>query len=142
MLPEPNLPEPMPFDEKPDYEVGYRRPPRHTRFKRGQSGNARGRAPGAKNLATLLAEALNELVIIAENGGRRKITKRQAITKQIVNQAAKGDWRAVKLLFDVQQNAESRTEPETVEDSFGAADEKVIEQLIARLRGKKPGSDD
>jgi len=52
-----------------------------TRFKRGQSGNPKGRPGGAKNLSTLLSEALNEAVIVAENGGRRKITKRQAIIK-------------------------------------------------------------
>ena len=136
------LPEPMPSDEKPDYEVGYGRPPRHTRFKKGQSGNPRGRAPGAKNLSTLLAEALNELVIIAENGGRRKISKRQAIIKQLVNQSAKGDWRATKLLLDIQLDIEHRSEPQNSESSFDSADDKVIEQLMTRLRPKKPASDD
>ena len=132
----------MPFDQKRDYAVGYGRPPRRTRFKRGQSGNPKGRPGGAKNLSTLLTEALNEPVIVAENGGRRKISKRQAIITQLVNKAAKGDWRAAKLLLDIQQDIERRTEPETAETSFGSADEKVIEQLKARLHGKKRESDD
>jgi hypothetical protein len=122
--------------------VGYGRPPRHTRFKKGRSGNPRGRSPGSRNLSTLLCEALNEPVIVAENGGRRKISKRQAIIKQLVNQSAKGDWRAAKLLLDILQDIERRTEPETAESSFGSADEQVIEQLKARLHGKKPVSDD
>jgi hypothetical protein len=91
----------MPSDEKRDDEVGYGRPLRHTRFKKGQSGNPKGRPGSAKNLSTLLCEALNERVIIAENGGRREISKRQAVIKQIVNQSAKGDWRTAKLLFDI-----------------------------------------
>jgi Family of unknown function (DUF5681) len=62
----------MPRDNEGDYEVGYGRPPRHTRFVKGQSGNPRGRPPGAKNLSSLLGEALNETVIVTENGGRRK----------------------------------------------------------------------
>jgi hypothetical protein len=132
----------MPRDEDGDYEVGYGKPPRYTRFKKGQSGNPKGRPGGAKNLLTLLTEALNERVIITENGGRRKISKRQAVIKQIVNQAAKGDWRAAKLLFDIAQEIESRTEPQTPESSFGATDKKVIEQLMARLRSKKPVSDE
>ena len=64
------------------------------RFTKGQSGNPRGWAPGAKNLKTLLVGALYELVVVTENGGRRTISKGQAIIKQIVNQSAKGDWRA------------------------------------------------
>ena len=117
-----------------DYEVGYGKPPRHTRFKKGQSGNPRGRPSGSKNLATVLSEALNELVIVAENGGRRKITKRQAIITQLVNQSAKADWRATKILLDILQAIESRSEPAAAEtSSFSEADEKVIEQLKMRF---------
>jgi hypothetical protein len=79
----------MPRDNERDYEVGYCKPPRDTRFKRGQSGNPRGRPPGAKNLSTLLNEALNELVVVTENGGRKRISKRQAAFKQLLNDAAK-----------------------------------------------------
>jgi hypothetical protein len=47
----------MPPEKTGDYEVGYGRPPRHTRFAKGQSGNPRGRPCGAKNFTTLLEEA-------------------------------------------------------------------------------------
>ena len=116
-----------------DYEVGYGKPPRHTRFKKGQSGNPRGRPSGSKNLSTLVIEALNQLVVVAENGGRRKITKRQAIITQLVNQSAKADWRATKLLLDILQAIEARPEPIATENSFDAADEKVVEQIRARF---------
>ena len=129
-------------DKKDDYEVGYGKPPRHTRFKKGQSGNPRGRAPGAKDLKTLLIDTLNEPVVVTENGGRRTISKRQAIVKQLDNQSAKGDWRAVKLLVDMLHETEGGGEPEAAESSFGEADQKVIEQLKARLNGKKRESDD
>ena len=132
----------MPCDKKGDCEVGYGKPPRETRFVKGRSGNPRGRPPGAKSFSALLSDKLNEPVIVAENGGRRKISKRQAIIKQLVNQSAKGDWRAAKILLDILQHIERRAEPESAEDAFGAADERVIELLKARLYRKNGESDD
>jgi Family of unknown function (DUF5681) len=127
----------MSQDDERDYQVGYGKPPRHSQFKRGQSGNPRGRPAGSKNLGTLVSEALNEPVIVVENGGRRKISKREAIIKQLVNRSAKADWRAIKILLDIVRELEGRIEPETAESSFSAADEKVIEQIKARWQAKK-----
>ena len=131
----------MPRDARDDYQVGYGKPPRHTQFAKGQSGNPRGRPSGSKNLSTLVNEALNEPVIVVENGGRRKISKREAIIKQLVNRSAKADWRAIKILLDIVRELEGRIEPETAESSFTAADEKVIEQIKARWHAKKGDSD-
>ena len=39
----------MSDDDQPDYKVGYKKPPLHTRFQKGQSGNPRGRPKGSKN---------------------------------------------------------------------------------------------
>ena len=124
-------------DNERDYEVGYGKPPRDTRFKKGQSGNLRGRPSGSNNLSTLVSEALNEPVIITEDGGRRKISKGRAIITQLVNRSAKGDLRAAKILLDILQEIERRTEPASAETSFGPADEKTIAQLKARFYGKK-----
>jgi hypothetical protein len=89
----------MAVDREADYEVGYGKPPRHTQFKKGRSGNPKGRPRGAKNSATLLNEALSEPVIITHNGRRKTISKKQAIMMQIVNKAASGDHRAIQLLL-------------------------------------------
>ena len=124
-------------DNERDYEVGYGKPPRHTRFKKGQSGNPRGRSNGSNNLSTLLSEALNEPVIVAEDGGRRTISKHRAIITQLVNRSAKGDLRALKILLDILQEIERRTEPASSETSFSPSDDKVIAQLKARLQGEK-----
>ena len=127
----------MSRDTGRDYEVGYGKPPRNTQFKKGQSGNPRGRPSGSKNLATLVSVALNEPVIVVENGGRKKITKREAIIKQLVNRSTKADWRAIKILLEIVREIEGRVEPEAGENSFSAADEKVIAQIKARWHAKK-----
>ena len=128
----------MRSDKERVYEVGYGKPPRHTRFRKGQSGNPRGRPKESKNLATLLKEALNEPVIVAENGGRRKITMREAIIKQLVKRSATADLRATKILLDLVRDIEGRREPGGEPGSaetraLTEVDKKVIEQLRARF---------
>lgn len=80
-------------------DVGYRKPPRSTRFKPGESGNPKGRPKGAKNFATVIAQELDGRVPVTENGRRKKISKREAIAKQVINRAAGGDLKAAQTVF-------------------------------------------
>lgn len=91
-----------PADSAPDrgYEVGYGKPPKHTRFKLGRSGNPRGRPKRrGGNLADMLDRALDEKITVTENGRRRKITKRKLIAKQVVKRALEGDEKAAQLFL-------------------------------------------
>jgi Family of unknown function (DUF5681) len=124
-------------DQEPEYQVGYGKPPRHTRFKPGVSGNPLGRPKDSKNLSTLVHEALNERVVVAENGRRRKVSKRQAIITQLVNRSAQADLKATQILLGIMQDIERRSEAEPAEATFDAADKKVIEQLKVRLQDDK-----
>jgi hypothetical protein len=124
----------MPRDGEGDYEVGYGKPPRHSRFVKGRSGNPRGRPRGAKSFSALLSDKLNEPVTVAENGGRRKISKREAIVTQLVNRSAAADFRAIKILLDIVREIERQPEPVSREAAeFGEADAKVFEQIKARF---------
>jgi len=126
----------MPTGTKGDYEVGYRKPPRHAGFKKGQSGNPRGRPVGSKNLATLLNDALNQPVTVTENGRRRKITKREAVITQLVNKSASADPRSLKILLDLLLNLEARARSSSAPTpAVGAADEEGIAQLEPSLEG-------
>ena len=122
----------MPPDDERDYEVGYGKPPRHSRFVKGQSGNPRARPPGAKNMKTLLTKALNELVVVTDNGGRRMVTKREAIVTQLVNRSAKADFKAILgMLRDVESDAD----PHSSDPTFTEADQQIIARIKARLGG-------
>jgi hypothetical protein len=119
-----------------DFEVGYGKPPQHTRFRKGEaSANPRGRP--RKNLATSLIEGLSKKVTVTENGRRRKITVREAITSQLINKSATADLRAIKMLLDMIKDAEKQAAAAPASEPaprFTAADEEVVEQLIERLR--------
>ncbi|MDE2165832.1 MAG: hypothetical protein KGJ66_05780 [Alphaproteobacteria bacterium] len=89
----------MPLDGS-DYEVGYGKPPAETRFKKGQSGNPSGRPRGRQmpSLAEAFeAEFAQRIPITLENGRRKKITKMEAMVKQVVNRAAQGDARFIRI---------------------------------------------
>jgi len=98
-----------------EYEVGYGKPPRHTRFKQGEpSANPRGRP--RKDMAALLVEGLNKKITVTEDGRRRKITVREAITRQLINKSAAADLRATKMLFDLIKDAEKQAVVATAPD--------------------------
>jgi hypothetical protein len=121
-------------ENKRDYEVGRGKPPVHSRFKKGQSGNPRG--PRPKNLAALLVAALDEPMVATIDGERRKITKREAVAKQLVNKSAGADLRATRMLIDTLKDVEKKagvTQPPEPAP-FTAADEEVMATFIARLR--------
>ena len=86
-------------DSESGYKVGPGRPPLDTRFEKGQSGNPDGRS--TKSLPALLADALNETVVVTIDGQRRTITKREAIVTQMVDKSASADLRATKMLIDM-----------------------------------------
>ena len=119
---------------KRDYEIGYGKPPAGRRFQKGQSGNPRG--PRRKDLSALLVAALNEPVYTTIDGHRRKITKREAIIKQMVDKSADADLRATKMLFDmlkeVEEKAGTASPPEPA--ALTAPDREVVELFVARLR--------
>jgi Family of unknown function (DUF5681) len=87
-------------DSHAPYTVGYGKPPRATQFRPGQSGNAKGRPKGSKTFVKLVEEELTERIRITENGKHRKITKKQGIAKQIVNQAVSGSLKAIARVLD------------------------------------------
>src|SRR5271156_5322507 len=122
-------------EDENDYKVGPGKPPLHTRFKKGQSGNPGGRS--TKSLATLLADALNEKVYVTIDGKRRKITKREAIVTQMVNKSTSADLRATKMLIDMMKDVEQKAgvaSPPPEPRRFTEADEEAVEQLVERIR--------
>lgn len=123
--------------------VGYGKPPQHARFKKGQSGNPKGRPKGAKNLDTLLMESVNERVTINENGVPKKVSKLAVMHKQLANKGATGDLRALQMILQKLEALENRSLASAGSQEFSEADKAIMKSLEERLKrvGKEGGDD-
>ena len=84
-----------------DYSVGYKKPPRHSQFKPGQSGNKKGRPKKDKPIADVFLKELRSRVIVNMGGKTQKVSKLEALVIQQVNKAASGDAKATSLVLEV-----------------------------------------
>jgi hypothetical protein len=134
--------------------VGYGRPPRHSRFRKGHSGNPSGRPKHRKTLVQELLEELAATVTIDDNGRAAQVPRQTAIARAVVAKAMAGDLRAASLVFahcvaladdpgdgptsDADGGAHADG-PESPEESHDDA-KQVAEFLNARLKQLPPPS--
>ena len=125
-------------DTKAAEQVGYGKPPETTRFKKGVSGNPKGRPRGSLNVATVFTKALREKVVINEHGQRKVVTKLEAALKQLVNKAASGDLRALAQLVALAQDAEAKQNmPGAHEPVISDLDQEVMDGILKRFLNPK-----
>jgi hypothetical protein len=123
---------------QPAKSVGYGTPPEATRFKKGVSGNPKGRPKGSLNVATVFTKILRERVVINEHGQRKTVTKLEAALKQMVNKAASGESRALGLLLELAREAESKQNTlGTQESILSDVDQEVINGILKRFETPK-----
>lgn len=126
-----------------DYEVGYGRTPEHSRYKPGESGNAKGRPKKSRNRLKILAEELSQTVVITENGARKKVSKAEVILRQLVNKSAAGDLRALSgLLPQWASLDEKEGETGTARPALSEAESAVLENIASRMRQATGGDDE
>ena len=93
------------------YTVGYKRPPQHTRFQPGVSGNPSGRRKGSKNIRSIFEKILGEEISLREGSVTKKITKAEAVVRSLVISAMKGDSRSQQNLFRLAEQIGQFVEP-------------------------------
>lgn len=120
-----------------DYAIGYAKPPGHSQFRKGQSGNPKGRPKGARNLKAELMEELQEKITIREDGTPKRLSKLRVLIKTLFGDAIKGNARAAQILLDQMRVLDTETTPDT-ETDLSAMDRVILERMVSRLpRAKK-----
>ena len=71
------------------------------RFKKGASGNPKGRPKGSKNFLTLLEQELAQKIVVTENGKKKRVTRLQAMVKRLVAGALQGDQKSLLTLVEI-----------------------------------------
>jgi len=117
---------------KKEYQVGFGKPPQSSRFKRGKSGNPRGRPKGTRNLATDLKGEMGSKILVNEGGKSQKITKQMALVKTLSTKALKGDVRAMNTLLKlIDQNLFE--EPDEIEEpKMSQEDEEILKSFLKK----------
>src|SRR5918993_707514 len=78
--------------------VGYGSPPVYRQFKPGRSGNPKGRPPGSRNLRSAVEKIFTDKITIREGSKVRKVTRLEAVRLTNLNQALKGDQKAIRAV--------------------------------------------
>jgi hypothetical protein len=122
-----------------DSEVGYGKPPKQTRFKKGQSGNPRGRPKGSKSLNTLITRELESHITIEQNGIKRKIARKEALVKGLINDALKGKDRPRDKVIDYVERVEAAGAKGPTKSQLSEYDARILERFIARAKSSSTG---
>ena len=126
--------------EEPAEKVGPGNPPRHTRFKPGQSGNPKGRPKGSKNFATILQQQLRKMVTITVDGKPKRLAVQEVIARRLANDNMKGTIKALELLIKL---TSAKTDTDAGNDAAretALPDEDALRRIhkrIAKLVGEE-----
>jgi hypothetical protein len=98
-----------------DYDVGYKKPPRHSQFKPGNRANPRGRGKRIRPTeAEIFYKVMNELAEYRERGKRKQAPRIEVLVKACGNAALRGDVGAADKLLKLRtqfKNAAPFEEP-------------------------------
>jgi hypothetical protein len=125
-------------DTAADYTVGRGKPPRHSRFAPGQSGNPGGRKKGRRNMKTVLEDVLLDQIEMTENGQKRTVLMLEALIKRAVQEALRGNMRALKDILD-RYERHVGAEPE-IEEELPEEDKVILQRVLALRDAARPAA--
>jgi hypothetical protein len=128
--------------ERGTYTVGYCRPPVHSQFKPGQSGNPKGRAKGSQNLRTIVKQVSNEQIQIREGDRPRRMSRMEALVRTIFTRAFKDPKALASLIVLWRQIGLTESDETTTELLQGPEYAAIVADFLARHPVEHAASDD
>lgn len=120
------------------YKVGYGKPPKKAQFKRGRSGNPKGRPKGSLNLATDLSSELGEKITVREEGRYQRVSKHRALIKSLMAKALQGDIKATITLLTLYART-IMEQPEEPPQTIEPDELEILKRFAPRLlKAPKP----
>jgi hypothetical protein len=121
--------------------VGYKKPPRHGRFRPGRSGNPRGRQKGVRNLGSDVRRTLEVPVRLNDQGRARRVSTQEAALLRLREKALKGDARSIVQILELAKTFNNSTAAEPLGDAALAAEDRAILDAYAEEVRSRPPSD-
>jgi len=121
------------------YTVGYKRPPKSTQFKPGQSGNPKGRPKGRRPIGAILQEIMQKRMSVTENGKTKRLSTLEIMLRRLTNDAIRSDHKAIKLLVDLLDRYGDAPEASLQVNELLAEDAEILQQYL-KLPGSTPSS--
>jgi hypothetical protein len=115
-----------------DDKTGFKRPPKVTQFKSGQSGNPKGRPKGSRNLKTDLNDLMKKRIVIREDGEARRISRQEAVLLSLFGKAARGDVRASTTLVNMVMKLNPETSDGSRPSDISDSDQDIIDDFLRR----------
>lgn len=121
---------------EPSYEVGYGKPPKEHQFKKGQSGNAKGRPKGRKNFSTILDDVLYEPVVVNGRRGSRKMPALEAGLRCHLQNGLNGNVKAFEFLvklMEKQARSTAQDDAPTMDRDLSATDRAILDMYTEEI---------
>ena len=113
-----------------DYDVGYGKPPKHTRFKKGHSGNPKGRPKGSRNFSSDVKKILKQPVRVSTGGKTKTVSTQFAALQRLREKALNGNDRPLERLFGF---ARAYNDEELAEEvNLSQSDAEILDGFLAR----------
>lgn len=110
--------------------VGYGRPPTATQFKKGKSGNPKGRPKGSRTVGAVLQDILQQRISVTENGKTRRLPALEVMLRRLANDAMRNEPTALKLMLSLYDRYGESAQTDLHLDDILAEDRAILASFL------------